>query len=67
MVTIAEAQRALEVAQDARRVEIRRLHDVEALTFAQIGVRYGFSRARAHRLYWNNQNKAHALDPAKEC
>jgi hypothetical protein len=67
MLTIVEALEALEAAQGARRAEIQRLHDEERLTFTAIGALYGFTRARANRIYWNNQNKAHALDPAKEC
>ena len=67
MLTIVEALEALEAAQGARRAEIQRLHDDEGLTFSAIGAMYGFTRARANRIYWGNQNKAHALDPAKEC
>jgi predicted xylose isomerase-like sugar epimerase len=57
MVTLAEAQKALEAAQGARRAEIRRLHDEEGLTFTAIAAMYGFTRARANRLYWNNRTK----------
>jgi predicted xylose isomerase-like sugar epimerase len=67
MLTIVEALEALEAAQGARRAEIQRLHDEEGLTFAAIGALYGFTRARANRIYWRNMNKADALGLAQEC
>ena len=66
MLTIVEALEALEAAQGARRAEIQRLHDDEGLTFSAIGAMYGFTRARANRIYWNNQNKPEANGVAEE-
>jgi len=66
MLTIVEALEALEAAQGARRAEIQRLHDDEGLTFSAIGAMYGFTRARANRIYWGNQNKPEANGATEE-
>ena len=57
---VTPKQRAVEIqlAAVVSREEVSRMHDLEGLSFGQIGVRLGISRARAWALYHHQDVEA---------